>query len=119
MGKIFEPKDAFIADKVLTDSLTQLLQDELNPHIWIGVHDKTNKSFFSYELGGSLHFENWFQNETTADKSGGSCVQAIHSIEAKWKVMPCTGYDVPSVCERLIEKGILHFLSRTASSIKT
>ena len=106
-GRLFEPRDANVTTQVVNHCLLKLKNDqELNPHVWLGINDKTSKGVFTYETGGYLLMKNWNMDKSTVDTNGRACVQAIHNLKGQWNIMPCAGYNATSICEVHVEKGI-------------
>ena len=109
LGKIFQPMDSNTTSEVLETVLAFLHEDQLNPHVWLGirVYQENEMQFQQYELNGTLFFTNWDLGEPNIDGSGESilCVQAINSIMGRWKAMHCSNYLASSICEVHTEKG--------------
>ena len=106
-GRLFEPRDANVTTQVVNHCLLKLKNDaELNPHVWLGINDKTSKGVFTYETGGYLLMKNWNMDKSTIDTNRRACVQAIHNLKGQWNIMPCAGYNATSICEVHVEKGI-------------
>ena len=107
-GRLFEPRDTNLTMEVVNYCLLNLKSDvELNPHVWLGINDKTSKGIFTYETGGYLLLRNWNMDRTIKDTKGRACVQAIHNLKGQWNLMPCQGYNATSICEVHVEKGTI------------
>ena len=106
LGKIFQPTDSNTTSEVLETVLAFLHEDQLNPHVWLGIR-VYQENDQQYELNGTLFFNNWDFGEPNIDASGESilCAQAINSIMGRWKAVHCSNYLASSICEVHIEKG--------------